>query len=80
MIAKISVMCSVGVSAYHVTISFSAHLAAANSDSRAQEHKGHVLSAKTVRSHVTRDYNMLRQANNGRDCNNARAELCTSLC
>ena len=27
-----------------------------SSDSRAQEHEGHVLSTKTFRSHVTRDY------------------------
>ena len=35
-----------------------------NSDIRAQEHEGHALVTKTLRSHITKDYavfNVLRQ-------------------
>ena len=40
------------------------HIKFFDDDSRAQEHEGHALGTKTLRSHITRDYavfNVLRQ-------------------
>ena len=42
-----------------------------NSDSQAQEHEGHALSTKTLKSHVTRDYTVFSALRQGqlRLCN-----------